>query len=55
MEPTFTYQEGMGLTIYKCPEGGRHELIYRGRVRQEYWCAKCFCVITKTQLKRETD
>lgn len=45
----------LGMEIYRCSEGGTHDLVYRGKARQDYWCRKCLAIITKQALKRETD
>jgi len=45
----------VGLDILRCPEGQQHTLVYRGKSKQEYYCSKCFVVVGKAALKKETD
>jgi len=40
---------------WHCPDGRVHEWTYLGRRRQAYRCVLCVQLISKSDLKRETD
>jgi len=45
----------VALSPWFCPSGAVHQWTYLGRKRQAYRCVLCVQLITKIDLKRETD